>query len=66
MCNDALQKQLDEVSEQITQFTILKEMVKRPEVAQDYRDLNYHSMLEFIPEMEKCLQNTKNLLSSSR
>ena len=40
--------------------------MKRPEVAADYRDLNYISLLEFVPEMEKSLENTRKLLTSSR
>ena len=40
--------------------------MKRPEVAVDYRDLDYTGELEFVPELEQGLKNTRVLLQESQ
>ena len=49
--NEELEKQLSEISGLIGQFNHLNELVQKPEVATDYRDLDYANQLDFVPEM---------------
>jgi len=60
--NNFLELQLSDISGLIHQFIELNELVKKPEVAVDYRDLDYANQLEFVPIMEEGLSNVKDLL----
>ena len=60
--NNFMELQLSDISGLIAQFIQLNELVKKPEVAVDYRDLDYANQLEFVPIMEEGLSNVKDLL----
>ena len=57
---------MKEIAVIIGQFTQLNELVKKPEVAVDYRDLDYTNQLDFVPEMEQSLENVKELLAEAQ
>ena len=61
-----MSRQLEDISGLINQFTHLNELVKKPEVAVDYRDLDYANQLDFVPEMEQSLENVKQVLAESQ
>ena len=44
----------------------MRDLIRRPEVAQDYRDLNYAAMLEFCGEAEFSIHDTQEVLFKAR
>lgn len=53
---------LTDISNHVTNFRALDNVVKKPEVAVDYRDLDYESKLDFVDDVELSLKNTKEVL----
>lgn len=45
-------KLLGDISTHVINFRSLSEVVKKPEVAVDYRDLEYNEKLEFVDGVE--------------
>jgi len=53
---------LTDISNHVTNFRALDNVVKKSEVAVDYRDLDYESKLDFVDDVELSLKNTKEVL----
>ena len=64
--SELLRKSLNHVSENLQGFQELRNLIKRPEVAQDYRDLNYAAMLEFCGEVEHSIADTQEVLTKAK
>ena len=61
-----LDKQADAIAVHIAAFTQLNQLIKKPEVDIDYRDLNYVGQLDFVPEMEQSLEAVRQLINDSK
>lgn len=60
--NANVTKMLTDISNHVTNFRALNNVVKKPQVAVDYRDLDYESKLDFVDDVELSLKNTKEIL----
>ena len=60
--NANVTKMLTDISNHVTNFRALDNVVKKPQVAVDYRDLDYESKLDFVDDVELSLKNTKEIL----
>ena len=64
--SETLEKLLSQVSASLQGFQALRYMISRPEVAQDYRDLNYAGMLAFAGEYEQGITDTREVLDTAK
>lgn len=55
--NESLTKMLGDIKNHVVNFKALDEVVQRPEVAVDYRDLDYENKLDFIDGVEPPLEH---------
>ena len=53
--NVNMTKMLAEISVYVANFRALDEVCKKPEVAVDYRDLDYENKLDFVDNVEPAL-----------
>ena len=60
--NESLTRMLADISKHVKNFRALNEVIKKPEVATDYRDLDYGEKLEFIDDVEPPLQYVTKML----
>ena len=58
-------KMLKDISGHVVNFRALHEVVRKPEVAVDYRDLDYEDKLNFVDGVEPPLQYLTDILAQA-
>jgi hypothetical protein len=56
---------LKDISSHVVNFRALDDTVKKPDVAVDYRDLDYENKLDFVDGVEPPLQYLTNILAKA-
>ena len=64
--NGRLLKLLGEISTNVVNFRSLREVVQKPEVAVDYRDLDYLEKLEFVDGVEPPLEYVTEMVNRAK
>ena len=59
-------KMLGEISVYVANFRALDEVCKKPEVAVDYRDLDYENKLDFVDNVEPALEHVTQILARAK
>lgn len=61
-----MQKMLGDITNHVVNFRALNEVIKKPEVANDYRDLDYADKLLFIDGVEPPLKDVTQVLERAK
>ena len=64
--NENMTKMLAEISTYVSNFRALDEVCKKPEVAVDYRDLDYENKLDFVDNVEPALVHVTEVLTRAK
>ena len=64
--NESLTKMLGDIKNHVVNFKALDEVVQKPEVAVDYRDMDYENKLDFIDGVEPPLEHVTQVLSQAK
>ena len=64
--NENMTKMLAEISMYVSNFRALDEVCKRPEVAVDYRDLDYENKLDFVDNVEPAMVHVTEVLARAK
>lgn len=64
--NTRMLKLLADISAFVKNFKALDEVIKKPEVATDYRDLEYDEKLEFVDGVEPPLQFVSQMVDRAK
>ena len=64
--NENMTKMLAEISMYVSNFRALDEVCKRPEVAVDYRDLDYENKLDFVENVEPAMVHVTEVLARAK
>ena len=59
-------KMLGDISSHVVNFKALDEVIQKPEVAIDYRDLDYENKLDFVDGVEPPLQHVTQVLARAK
>ena len=57
---------LADITNHVVNFRALDEVVKKPAVLIDYRDLDYENKLDFVANVEPPLENVTNVLGRGK
>ena len=66
LINENMTKMLAEISTYVSNFKALDEVCKKPEVAVDYRDLDYENKLDFVDNVEPALVHVTEVLTRAK
>ena len=64
--NESLTRMLADISKHVKNFRALNDVIQKPEIATDYRDLDYGEKLEFIEDVEPPLQYVTQILEKAK
>ena len=64
--NESLTKMLGDIKNHVINFKALDEVVQQPEVAVDYRDMDYENKLDFIDGVEPPLEHVTQVLQQAK
>ena len=59
-------KMLSDISTYVSNFRALDEVCKKPEVAVDYRDLDYENKLDFVDNVEPAMVHVTEVLARAK
>ena len=64
--NESLTRMLADILKHVKNFRALNDVIQKPEIATDYRDLDYGEKLEFIEDVEPPLQYVTQILEKAK